>query len=883
MNPTAARPFWPLTAGRVAELTGGELLGAPEARAERVLTDSRSGVRPGDLFVGLRGPNFDGGRFAATALEEGAAVALVEREHRASLEDLESGRAAVLVDDALAALQALAGEARRHFPGRVVAITGSNGKTTVKDLLVAALGRETAVTASPQSYNSQVGVALSLLMLDPHAEVAIVECGISEVGEMARLEAMVQPDCGVFTNVGDAHLEGLGDRPTTAREKAGLFRRLPQDPSPDGHPRGWVVLPARETLARQALAALQPEPAGGAAATTSALVAYPGDPQDDPPAAFRVLEDGSVPRLVRALGPPAEVHLRLEAAPRPFLRDAALAAATALLLGAQSRAIEAGLQEWRPAPMRLELSTTPRGVLLINDAYTSDPTSAETALSALVRARGSGDPESSHRRGQTLAVLGGMAQLGVGRQEAHRRVGRRLAELGDDRLLDHLIVLGEGGAEIAAAAEHAGLAPERIHPADDVTDAAQVLEDLCRPGDRVLLKGSRPEGLERLAALLFDSVASARLYVDLDGVVENYRAVRRTAGPQCGVMAVVKSFGYGLGSIRVAQALQRAGVDAFAVAYPDEGVALRDGGISAPILVQNLLPHEVDKVVRYGLSAQISSTDQVRRLDREAAAQRRVVRCHLKLDTGMGRSGLGTDDLEAVVSLARAVDSAPWLSLEALMTHLAAAEDPAEDDFSARQLERFEGARRRLDEEGFRFRWVHAANSAALARLPASRYNLVRTGLALFGAYQPEDATLDTRPVLRLVTQVVSVKTLPPGHGVGYGRTYTTPENEPRTLAVVALGYGDGYPWALSNRGWMSIAGHRCPVVGRVSMDVTTLDVTAAGTPDRPVAPGDEVVIFGPADTEPDLQELADLAGTLPYELLTRLSPRVRRIFRSST
>lgn len=825
-------PFWPLTSRDIARLVGGEARGQPEALATRLTTDSRAGLQPGDLFVGLIGPHFDGGRFATQALAEGASMALVSRQHGEVATG--PGHAVVVVDDPLAALQALAAEARRRFTGTVVAITGSNGKTTVKEMLALALGSERQVTASPMSYNSQVGVALSLLALEAEAEVALVECGISQPGEMARHRDMASPSLGILTSIGDAHIEGLRNRETTAHEKAALFADLPSV--------GWVLVHEGERLGRAALAAV------GARELTV------GGPEAD----FELRLSSGGFRLKRGR---TQVEVELPQAPVHLLEDAALAAAAALELGASPQAVASGLRLWQPAPMRLEISTTPRGILLINDAYTSDPASMEAALLALRQHRG---------RGATVAVLGGMAQLGKLRQAAHQRVGRRVLELGIGRLIG----VGEGGAEIAAAALAAGMPPERVHSVSEPTEAALILDETCRSGDRVLLKASRPERLERLAALLFDSLASARLTIDLDALIDNFRAVRQAAGAGTGVMAVVKSFGYGLDSVRVAKALERAGADYFAVAYPDEGLALRDHGITTPILVANVLPHEIDKLVRYGLSAQVSSPVLAELLAAEATRQRRTVRAHLKVDTGMGRAGASPSE---VLELARQVAGSPWLLLEGLMTHFASADEPTQDDFTREQIRRFSAVEEELTQAGFGLRWVHAAASAALARFPEARFSMVRAGLSLFG-YAAPTPVLPQRPVLRLTTMVVAVKELPAGHAVGYGRSFVTGD-QPRRIALVALGYSDGYPWALSNRGWMSLRGERCPVVGRVSMDVTTIDVTSVT---GPVEPGEEVVVFGPEPGEPSLLELANLAGTIPYELLTRISPRVRRIFRTS-
>ncbi len=827
--------IWPRTARELLAIIGGELQGNPSSRGERILTDSRSGVRSGDVFFGLDGPHFEGGRFAQSALDEGASIAVLRGS---SPIELREGQALLRVPDPLAALQTLAAEARRRFSGQVLAITGSNGKTTVKDMLVVALGTTLRVDASPRSYNSQVGVPLSILGLDPQAQVAIVECGIDSVGEMARLAALVAPDVGIFTNVGDAHLEGLGSRETIAREKAELFRGL--------GPGGWVLTGAEEELASGALRELD---------VPVLAVGAPGSGAE-----YSLEADRHPPTLETA---DTSVPLEIEAPSPNLLQDAALAAAAALLLGGDPRAVAEGLRLWRPAPMRLEISTTSRGILLINDAYTADPLSMESALQTL---------RQEKSRGEAVAVLGGMAQLGKASAAAHRLVGKRVREL----RLDRLVGVGDGGRQIADAALVAGMPPERIHIVPTAAEASLVLEEHCEAGDRVLLKASRPERLETIAATLFDTVSPARLYVDLDALLANYRAIRRWVGRDCGVMAVVKSFGYGLDAVRVARALKRAGIEYLAVAYPDEGAQLRHSGITSPILVQNLLEMEAEKIVRHGLTAQISTAAQITWLEAEAAAQRRAVRVHLKVDTGMARSGATVSEAP---DLARILEASPWLTLEGLMTHFAAAEDPAQDEFTTLQIRRFREAEARLAASGFEPRWRHACNSAGLARFPQAHGTMVRAGLALFGYCRFTDGTaLEQHPALRLVSHVISVRKIDAGQALGYGLTYQAPKDG-STIALVALGYNDGYPWSLSNRGWMAVRGRRCPVVGRVSMDVTSIDVTELGDL---VTPGEEVTVFGPGPEDPSLGEMARLAGTIPYELLTRISHRVRRIFRTS-
>ncbi|MCA9570585.1 MAG: alanine racemase, partial [Myxococcales bacterium] len=755
-------------------------------RGERLVTDTRGGLRPGDVFVGLEGPHFDGNRFASYALEQGASVVITTADLQPR-----AGAAVVHVDRGLDALRSLAGAARRRLAGTVVAITGSNGKTLVKDLLATALAGR-SVWASPMSWNSAVGVPLALVHADPTASIVLLECGVSEAGEMARHADIVRPDVGVFVNVGDAHIEGFGSRATIAHEKALLFASADR-----------VFVPADQALAREALG------------------------------------DRAVP--VPTHGEVLEV-------------DRQLALAVAEALGADPAEARRALEGWRPPSMRLEISTTPRGVVLVNDAYTSDPESVVGALAVLQRER---------TPGRSWAVLGGLAEQGNNLMAATDRVARALVQ----HRIDGVVGIGPGGARLAEAARAHGV--PTVEVLDDVEEASVRLAELVGPGDRVLLKGRRPDRLERLAAVFFDALAPAVLTVDLDQLVENVRAIQALVAP-AELMPVVKASAYGIEPVRVALALQHAGVSHFAVAYPDEGVQLRRHGVVRPVLVQNVVPTEVEKLVAHGLSAQVSAVDQLDALSAEAERQKRSVRVHLKVDSGMGRAGCNPEDAPL---LAERVRHDPWLVWDGLMTHFAAADDPASDAFTREQIATFDAVLAALPE---RPRWVHASNSAGIARFPEATYTMVRSGIALWG-YSEAGGRVHTRPVLRLTTRVVSVKDVPAHHPVGYGRTWETGERS-RRIAVVALGYADGYPWSLSNRGEMAIGGARCPVVGRVCMDVTMLDVT--GVPD--VHPGTEVVVYGPGPGEPDLVRCAALAGTIPYELLTRLSPRVRRVFESS-
>lgn len=824
----SAEAQWTLSARELAEIVGGRVRGGSEG-ISAIWTDTRKPVPPRAVFFALAGPNCDGHRYVEAALAAGALAVVVSA---GSAVELLPGRAEIVVADTLEALQALAAWHRRRFLGTVVGITGSNGKTTVKEMLRCALSRSRRVWASPLSWNSQLGVALALLQLDLSADVALLECGISRPGEMARLAEMTAPDIGVFVNVGHAHHATLGTLAEVAFEKSQLFG-----------PAMTVVVPAADFPARAALRdrsahvlATRIREVDGAAGRGRQLVAEFGG---------------------HAVALPQTVELLNSAA--AMQTNAALAAAAATMLGVTQEDVINGLSAWRPVPMRLEISTTPRGVHLINDAWTADPESLKMAVEVLRHEAVSG---------RTFVVLGDFAEQGEHSRQVYRDVARTIVAVG----VDYLVSVGEGGRLIAEACAADESSKVQIHSVDTAVDAARFVEERARPGDYVLLKASRPVRLEEAAEILLEAVSPSRVHVDLDAIEHNTGTIRAAAGEGMALMAVVKAFGYGLDAYRVARAAIAGGATYLAVAYPDEGLHLRRRGVDVPILVQNVLPHEAAKVAAGQLSAVVVSGAQVATLEAAAGAAGYAMPVHLKVDTGMGRAGVSIED---GLDMAQRIAASPLLRFEGLMTHLAAADDPAQDGFTREQLRAFAALRERCAAAGLEPRWVHAANSAGALRFPTAGTNMVRSGIGLLGYADLPEAKL--LPCLELVTRVVSTRQIRAGDPVGYGLSWRATEDT--TIAVVAIGYNDGYPRALSNLGEMVIHGETVPVVGRVCMDVTMVDVGRVG---RPVRAGDEVVVYGSRPEGPSLIEMATRADTIPYELLTRISPRVRRIYRTA-
>ncbi|MFT4976447.1 MAG: alanine racemase [Myxococcota bacterium] len=791
-----------------------------------VTVDSRR-CWPGELFFALHGQRTDGHRFVAQALRAGAAAAVVGADYAHDGEER-----IIRVDDPLAALQRLAAWYRRTRLHEVVAITGSNGKTIVKDALIRLLAGRRCY-GSPGSHNSQLGVPLAVLAAPEGVPLAVFEAGASAPGEMALLEKILQPEHGILTNVGLAHLAGFGSRAVTAREKLSLFARSP----------GWLLLPDEPLLA----------------------------PHTGPlPGHIRRHSDTDLPRIVEQHDarlsvrfPDGAHHLvQLGTRSAPLVADLMMAAAAAWLLGVPAADIAAAMEGFSPGPTRLEVWRSPEGVTLINDAYSADPLSVQAALRTAA---------AGGEQGRRIFVFGGMRELGLREAEEHALVGRLAAREGFSRL----VLLRQAALAHTAEAFLAARPDGEVTWVDEPAGVRDEIRAVASPGDVVLVKGPRRDGLQDAARALWESMAPKRLIVDLAAIRENIARFRRLLGPGVRVLAMLKAWAYGTELARVACELQAAGVDWIGVAAADEGAMLRRAGVHLPVLVTLLDKGEVDKVVRYRLTPAVYSEDIATALIAAAERADAVIDVHLHVDTGMGRLGVQPEQVGALVAL---VKGSGRLRATGLMTHFSCADDPDADDYSREQLRRFEEASETVRAAGLTGLIRHAAASAAAVRFPESRLDMIRLGLSLYGV-SPSAATaamLPLQPAVALLGRIAHVAVFQPGQKIGYGGTFTV-EGAPLRVGVVGMGYNDGIPWRLSGRGHGLIRGRRAPFLGRVSMDSLVVDLT-----DHPEAGvGEDVLLFGAHDGELlPVTEVAELAGTIPYEIMVKVdSRRVQRLF----
>lgn len=803
------------TLGEIQSIVGGKLYGEASSPIGLFLHDSRKAFRTqGALFVALGSAKNDGHRYLAGLRDKGVRDFLVSQAEAVQ----DDGANYLLVPSTLEALQALAAHHRARFGFPVLGITGSNGKTVVKEWLHQLLHPSLRVARSPKSYNSQLGVALSLLQIDPDGgwDLALIEAGISRPGEMERLERMVRPDWGIFTLLGTAHQENFESLEQKRAEKWRLFASCPRGLAPESlaGPEGvlwwgrsplapWRLLESRETPLGTLLRARTPDgqeraleiPFRGQAATDNAMLCW---------------------MFCHALGLPHEP-----------LRERA-----------------ARLEN---VPMRLEIKDGANGCKIINDGYNSDLESIGIALDELAR--------HAEPRAKWL-VLSDLMQQSAREDELYAALAARVNSHGLDRLL--LV-----GPALARNAWRFRPAPEAF------ADTPALLEALPRLRPReatVLVKGARPFAFERLVRALERKNHRTVLEIDMGALLHNFNTFRALVGPGVRLMGMVKAFSYGSGSVEVARLLEYHRVDYLGVAFADEGVELRQAGIRAPIMVMSPSPDDFETLLEHGLEPEIHSLSALEAFARAAArAGEGPARLHLKLETGMRRLGIDPGQDGQAAELLRRW---PQLELASCFTHLAATDEPRHDAFTLGQIGQFEaraaGFREALG-QGF---LLHCLNSAGIERFPQARFDMVRLGIGLYGIGQ--DPALGLLPISKLRSRVSQVRELLPGQTVGYGRAGSS--DRPTRVATIAIGYADGYSRAFGNGvGKVWIKGSLHPTIGRVCMDMCMVDVGQ-----HPVEEGDEVVLFGP---ELPVSEVAALVGTIPYEVMTSVSQRVKKVY----
>jgi alanine racemase len=823
-----------LTFDQLVTLTGGTALHySREYPVQHLLTDSRKLSHPvSSLFFAIRGDWNNGHHYLPELYRQGVRQFIVEAtadipgEHPDSLlEDALPEANVVLVESSLRALQQVAAWHRSQFDLPVIGITGSNGKTIVKEWLAQLLGPDERVVRSPRSYNSQIGVPLSVWQLREQHTLGIFEAGISQPGEMAHLEPVIRPTLGLFTTVGPAHDEGFASRRQKIEEKLKLFTRVEK----------LLYCADYEDL--------------HAAVQEQGLPSFTWSRQH--PADLQITHTRRERKATVLTGRYQGQELTVAL---PFVDEASVENAThclALLLyrGLPVPQIQERLEKLHPVAMRLEMKEAINGCYVIDDSYNNDLAGLATALDLLTH---------QPRQDKKTVILSDLQETGLPDEVLYAEVAKALAARGIGRFI------GIG--------EHIGRHQDKFPPGSDFYSSTDAFLSRLRPDDFhnevILVKGARVFSFERIVQAFQQKVHGTVLEVNLDALVHNLNYYRARLQPDTKIMVMVKAFAYGSGGYEIANLLQFHRVDYLAVAYADEGVALREQGISLPIMVMNPSPGSFRKMQQYGLEPEIYSLELLEAflsaLPTGPTTQQLI---HLKLDTGMHRLGFEEADLEAVLGL---LVEAPQVRVVSVFSHLAGADEALHNAFSRKQIGRFREMAARVERILQYPVLKHILNSAGIVRFPEEQQDMVRLGIGLYGVEASGTDPQALRPVGTLKTTVSQVKQVGKGDTVGYGRRGIA--GEARQIATIAIGYADGYDRRFSNGvGQVLVHGQPAPIIGNVCMDMCMADVTGLD-----VQAGDEVVVFG---EELSITEMADRIGTIPYELLTNVSARVKRVF----
>lgn len=789
-----------------------------------VSLDSRTVTNPSKtLFFAVGGSNHNGHDFIPKLYKIGCRAFVVEewRDEFATMMGANFWRVASSVK----ALQLLASSYRRELSMKIVAVAGSNGKTIVKEWLYQILSGSVDVFRSPRSYNSQIGVPLSVLAIPESADVAVIEAGISLPGEMFNLKRIIEPRYGIFTNIGDAHGENFANQDEKLKEKLSLFVDCDSLVCKSG-----VILP--DFLKSQL--------------PNVKLMMWGYDESCD--IQILNLERKSARTMVELKYADSVERLSM-----PFIDEASfencMNVVTMLCkLGIPFETIAEGVKSLQPVAMRMEIKQGVGNSLLIQDYYNSDPESFKMALQSM-QLHG-----ANRRRVVVLSDFVGISRNGL---RLYGKVANQLVSSGVS------LFIGIGKELSSHRALFHGMECRFYESTDEFL---KVESTECFNNSVVLLKGARKYRFEYIAAKLQQQAHKTVLEVDLDAMRRNLNHFRSLVPASTKFAVMVKAFTYGCGGAEIASMLQYQGVDYLMVAFADEGIELRSAGISTHIGVMNPESETFDKMVEFNLEPEIFSMDMLREFD--SVAQRHGAQnypIHIKLNSGMNRSGFDREELDELLQF---FNTKRAVKIVSIFSHLAGADEACHDAFTLEQIERFDSMSNSIIAK-FDYKIVrHILNSAGIERFPQYHYDMVRLGIGIHGI-SAAGAILE--PVATFKTHIAAIRNVKSSESVGYGRKGELTRDS--RVAVILVGYADGLDRHLScGVGEMCVRGHRVPILGNICMDACMLDVT--DFPDIEV--GDEVEIFGKSIS---IVEIADKLNTIPYEVITGISRRVRRLF----
>ncbi|MBL0137563.1 MAG: bifunctional UDP-N-acetylmuramoyl-tripeptide:D-alanyl-D-alanine ligase/alanine racemase [Bacteroidetes bacterium] len=815
---------------QIAEIVGGKLVinDPDDHRIVDLLTDSRKIIHPEtSLFFAIKGERHDGHRFIPELIVQGVRNFIVS-DYPESFSALRANF--IIVPEALVAMQMLAAFHRQRFHFPVLGITGSNGKTIVKEWLYQLLRADKNIVRSPKSFNSQVGVPLSLWLMNEEHQLALIEAGISRPGEMEKLQNMIRPTIGIFTNIGTAHDENFQGPQQKVDEKMKLFLGVENLI----YCRDFAII--HDTVQRTLF-------------DHEKIRCFTWSRKAKADLQIGRITKGTDETEIQAVYNNQFHKIRI-----PFTDDASVDNAIhcwslMIVLGYAQDIISERMHFLNPVAMRLEMKNGINNTSVINDSYNSDVGSLTIALDFL-------NQQKQHNT--RTVILSDILQSGRNEESLYREVAQLLLAKGVDKMI------GIGDA-IHRQQQLFGIPAKFYATTDDFLREASISDFR---DETILLKGARPFGFEKIGKMLQQKAHETVMEINLNALVHNLNYYRSRVKPTTKMMAMVKAMSYGSGSFEIANILQFHHVDYLAVAYSDEGVELRKAGITLPIMVMNPEVQSFEAMIRYRLEPEIYNfrlLNQLNEVLRKHDGD--PFRIHIKLDTGMRRLGFEEGDINELVVRLRNNKN---IRVESVFSHLAASDEAEHDGFTRIQLDRFTRMSKDIQQE---FEYPinrHILNSSGILRFSEAQFDMVRLGIGLYGFAATNNEQQQLQHVATLKTTISQIKNVPANETIGYSRRGKLTRDS--IIATVAIGYADGINRRLGNgTGSMLVNGKRAPIVGSVCMDMCMLDIT-----DIPAREGDEVIVFG---TDLPVIEMATALGTIPYEVLAGVSQRVKRIY----
>lgn len=799
------------------------------------------------LFFALKGALRDGHQFIRAAYERGIRLFVVSD----NIDQDQFPDALFLeVTDVLEALQIIGAHHRAGFDYPVIGITGSNGKTIVKEWLYDLLAQcspyneQAGPVRSPKSYNSQIGIPLSTWLMQPNNTIGIFEAGISKPGEMEKAEAIIRPDIGIFTNIGDAHNEGFENITEKIREKLKLF----------SHTRQLIYCKDQERLHKEISDWLPVRNAGAA----DPLTCFTWSVSQEADLSIRSVVTNDTVTHIEADYRAEQISIEIPYTDKAYIENAIHCWACLLLLDITPQHISELMRNLQPVAMRLQLVEGVNNCTIINDTYNSDYTSLKIALDFLNQQKG---------QQKKVLILSDIQEVRQDKEGFYAKVAQLIAQKG----IDELIAIGPKWTA------HQHLFAQYNHFEQSFYKDTRAFLDQFQVKQfnnvTILLKGARSFEFEKIESLLEAKTHKTVLEVDLSAIQNNLRVYQSMLQPGVKLMAMVKAFAYGTGSVEIANVLQYEGIDYLTVAYLDEGIALRKAGITLPIMVMSPEFGAFEQMINWKIEPEIFSMQSLETFIKAAELMETdAYPIHIKLDTGMHRLGFNEPDIPQLIKILHQTRA---IAVQSIFSHLAGSDAASFDEFTQQQAAAYQRMSSALIAELPNQPIRHICNTSAISRFPELQFDMVRMGIGMYGVDPNPEVQKRLQNVATLKTTIAQVREIKAGETVGYSRRGMLMEDS--RIATVSIGYADGYFRDFGNGvGHMLVNGKPAATLGSVCMDMCMLNVT--NIPE--VKAGDRVTVFG-ADLP--VTTLAEWAGTIPYEIITSVSQRVKRIYTNET